>query len=376
MSTPSAVAASEHPLAAHAVAECAGSLLERDCTDAQVLLVAATQPFAGALGDIAMAFGELLGSAEVAAVCSGEIMAGARRIVGGAGIAVMALGTSDASVSRIEPGSRPEGERGMTTVAFCDPTSTRAPGVTEGTLTEHNNRVRRSRESDAVSANPHGELLVVNLGDATWSGGTPLVVVSNGRLGEFRGGGLSIRVPNRACSLLEVPGFEAFAEPMRVSGVIGSSVTALDDLPAAEAFEAAVAGASGALDSATELRLRRVATDHAVGVRRSSTGLDCSGPLVEGELVEPVYRSPRSVALDLSGRLDGGRSPRLAVFDAGVVAGAATMASGTGTDMAAEAISEAAAGDHLGVWSKGVRGNPAGAEHGSDSAVRVLKIDR
>lgn len=373
VSSPSAVAASEHPLATHAVAECVGSLIERGCTGPQVLLVVATATFGGALGDIATAFGQLLDPAEVIAVCSGELMAGARRVSGGPGIAVMAAGTPGATVTRIEPGGRPEPESGVTTVAFCDTASTTAPVAHSGAAPDDFRTPLRGRESDPLSGSQLGELLCVELVAAPLGGGSRLALVSNGQLREFRDGGLALGLPSPAGSLLEVSGFAAFGPPMRVTAVMGTSVTALDELPAAEAFEAGVAGASGVLDSATELRLRRVATECTIGVRRSSIGLECSHPLLAGELVEPVYRSPQSVALDLSQRLDGGRATRLSVIDASVAACAGHMA--TSPDPLSEAVSEASAGDHLGVLSAGVQRDFLGASRGADAAVTVMRLD-
>jgi hypothetical protein len=91
---------------------------------------------------------------------------------------------------------------------------------------------------------------------------------------------------------------------MEVTATLGPVVTALDGLPAAEAFEAAVARApERAVAGAVEVGLRVPGSGELRAVRRAPEGLEVRGGLRAGDVVEPAVRSPASCAADLAGVL-------------------------------------------------------------------------
>jgi hypothetical protein len=113
----SEVACSAHPVAAHAVAACAGDLIERGVSPGGVLVVVATPSFLGALGDIAGALGRLLGARSVAAATAGVIVAGGRALPPAAGLAVMSLNGLRATVRALTPADRTQEGTGTGEVA-------------------------------------------------------------------------------------------------------------------------------------------------------------------------------------------------------------------------------------------------------------------
>lgn len=75
-----AAAMSEHPLATHAVGECVGQLLEQGGYAPEVLLLALTEPYLGALEDIQAAVRRLLDPAVLIGASAESVLAGAREV--------------------------------------------------------------------------------------------------------------------------------------------------------------------------------------------------------------------------------------------------------------------------------------------------------
>jgi len=124
--------ASEHPVPAHAVAECAGELLERGVGGADLLWVAAGTSLAGALADIVEALRALLTPRVTVAVVSAVLIGGSRVIDDGGGLCVLAVSGVPCAPLRLGPGETMEAalaaaglDGGATVVVAADPFSVR-----------------------------------------------------------------------------------------------------------------------------------------------------------------------------------------------------------------------------------------------------------
>ena len=369
MSPDCAVAASEHPIAAHAVAECAGALLDRGAVGTRALLVTATMPFAGALGDIATALGEILRPRAVAAVASSDLLAGARvlgpaggalpggaaRSTGGAsggdpppaGIAAMAIDLPGSVVWRVDAGSMPEHRVDTFAVALCDPFSTQspAPDPAPGHRSPAGGRLP-GEGSGPTARDDDGAMLIALVSGAAAPGGNRLAVFSDGDLREYSDGSVVLGLPRSSCLLLEANGYTPFAEPMQVTAVNGTCVVALDGMPAAEAFESRLLRAPEALESASHVGLRRLGEVEPFSVRRGAEGLECSVPLPEGDHVEPVFRSPEGVARELAAQVGAAGRAILSLSEAGAAEPTVVAARG---NPSGEILAEVSHGDHLGL---------------------------
>ena len=350
---------------AHAVAECAGSLLEGGPATPGGLLVLASMPFAGALGDITAALCGLVGAHSAVAVASEFVLAGGRMNHGSPALAVMYLPAREGDLSRLDAREELHGVPGHLGVVLRDPHRPPTGPVASPSM-------------------PDGPtVLAADLLGARLAGGNRLVRAGAGRPEEYDDGAVALRLEASSCAVEEVEGFEAFGDPIQVDATDGYSVVALGGLPAAEAFEASAARAADALDSAKELGLRRVAgassgadpwsTNPTVFVRRGPRGLVCSAELSPGDVVEPVFRSEASIAAALAGTLSPDAGMALSLLDARTPAASqVTGRSRLGGDRLAVAISEAAGGEHLGLVAGAVhRGRPAGAPWPAVTVVRV-----
>jgi len=85
-----AATVSEHPLATHAVGECAGEILERIGTMPDVAIIFATGPHVGALEDVTRSIRSLLNPRVLLTVSAVGVLGGAREVEEVAGLAVWA----------------------------------------------------------------------------------------------------------------------------------------------------------------------------------------------------------------------------------------------------------------------------------------------
>ena len=85
-----AATVSEHPLATHAVGECAGEILERIGTTPDVAIIFATGPHVGALEDVTRSIRSLLNPRVLLTVSAVGVLGGAREVEEVAGLAVWA----------------------------------------------------------------------------------------------------------------------------------------------------------------------------------------------------------------------------------------------------------------------------------------------
>lgn len=301
MSPRVAVATSEHPIAAHAVAECAGSLIEVSPGGFADILCFVGSPFGGALRDIAGALARLLGASGVAAVESPSVLMGGRMARGTPAVAVVAFAPGVASLGYIhrrepdEPATSPSPPgagpplRGHLRILFADPFGTGcAPPSPVGTL---------PRDATLVGCHLGGG-----------SDAAAIRLLHDGV--ERRNGALHVDLAGASTSVRLVHGTEAMSgasgEPVTVTSVIDGQVVALDDLPAAELLESRVRSMDpGHLDGVEQVGLVVSGDDRLVAARRSALGLTTSVPLAPGTSVRPAVSSPRALTERLDAVLGG-----------------------------------------------------------------------
>ena len=318
-----AVAVSEHPVPADAVAECAGELLERDMAGADALLVAAMTGFGGALREMAAALSELLGCQSHIAVASGALLVGGREADGTPALGVLAVRDRQAGVEHVAAGASPTARRGgVSSAILWDPFSVSAADVSGWDRT--------------------GPVVGGALAASDTPGGNVLVV--NGS--EHREGAAVLHVGSPRSRVVVSEGCAPIGPVVELTGLHGSCVTSLAGLPAAEWLEATVQAADPVvLDGAVALGLRVGGSGPMVAVRRTRAGLEPAAPLARGSLVEPVVRSAAAAVAELPTLLGDppwGGSALLAIVDG-------QRPRGRGADAEAQVLSEMSLGNHLGI---------------------------
>lgn len=277
------VATSEHPVAAHAVAECAGSLLEASPSGFETTLCIVGTPFGGALLDITGALAELLGASATAGMESHSVLMGGRMASGTPALAVIAFAAGRASLGHtrgLEPGSVEPGDARTLRILFADPFGfpSAAPspaGRLPGSV---------SLVGCYLSGSPNG-------------GATRL---AHDRI-EYRCGALFVDIAAETASVHLVHGTEAMTEPVVVTSVVDGQVVALDDVPAAELLESRVRSMDlDITDGVKQVGFTLPGDGRLVAARRSPVGLATSMPLAPGTSLSPAVCSERAVADQLS----------------------------------------------------------------------------
>lgn len=298
MVAPAATAASEHPVPAHAVAECAGELLGAGDGPPCALWVVVGRPFAGALGEVCSALGRLLSAPSVVGMAAAGVVLGGRVCRDGPALGVLATWEAGVRAHWLAPGGRPAqlaADPGATVLVVADPFSVRPGDLAPGP----------------------GPTIAGGFLAGGAAPGTNRIVVDGA---EHADGAVAWVCPPGTAEALVSHGTAPLAGPMvvtatldsvvtatldsEVTATLGSVVTALDGLPAAEAFEAAVARApEPQVAAAVELGLRVPASGELLAVRRVPEGLEVRGDLRPGDVVEPAVRSAASCAAELAGLL-------------------------------------------------------------------------
>ncbi len=252
-------ALSQHPVAAEALGECAGTLLEA-ATEVgaapDLLAVACTPPLHGALEDIVAATRALLRPGTVVGAVASGVLAGGRQADGSAALAVMALWGRRCSPLRLDPddpaaGLAELGPEPVDLLLLADPFSLdlQAIGRLTGPLA------------------PGSTVLAGQIGAGHRPGSNRLLaddgVVTSGAVGVALGAGsLSVR---------SARGAEPFGPSWVVTGREGGRITHLSGVPAADA----------ALRSVTQLdESRRERAEFALALviaTGSRSGADDSG---------------------------------------------------------------------------------------------------
>lgn len=305
MSPRVAVATSEHPIATHAVAECAGSLLEASPGGFGELLCFVGPPFGGALIDIAGALATLLDAADVAGLESQGVLMGGRIARGTPALAVLAFGAGEASLGYL--GDLGPGITGVSRSAD-------ASGVTAGSPPLRRLRILFTDPLSGTCAPPSpvgclpGAVSLVGCQMSGGGNGAPARVFHDGI--EHRGGALFVDVDAEAASVHLVHGTEAvpgaMSAPVTVSSVIDGQVVALDDVPAAELLEARLHSMDAdRLNGVKQVGFCVPGDGRLVAARRSALGLATSMPLVPGTRVIPAVCSDHALAEQLDAVLDG-----------------------------------------------------------------------
>lgn len=292
-----AVATSEHPVAAHAVAECAGSLLEASPTGFEEVLCFVGTPFGGALLDITGALAELVGASAIAGMESQTVLMGGRMAQGSPALGVIAFAAGRASIG-YTTGVEPDG------VEPDDVGDSRSPHDPE----PPESRTLRILFADPFSfpraaPSPAGQLPAnVSLVGGCLSGspnGAATRLVHDGT--EYRRGALFVDIAAEMASVHLVHGTEVAAEPVMVTSVIDGQVVALDDVPAAELLESRVRSMDiDVVHGVKQVGFTSPGDGRLVAARRTAVGLATSMPLAPGTSLRPAVCSERAVADQLS----------------------------------------------------------------------------
>jgi hypothetical protein len=290
-----AVATSEHPVAAHAVAECAGSLLEASPTGFEQVLCFVGTPFGGALVDIAGALAELLGASAIAGMESQTVLMGGRMASGTPALAVVAFAAGQASIgytSGVEPdagGPTQPGHEAETPgsrtlrILFADPFSHICGSPSPaGQLPADVSLV-----GCYLSGNPNGEA------PRLFFDGT-----------EHRRGALFVDIAAETASVHLVHGTDAIPDPVVVTSVMDGQIVALDDVPAAELLESRVRSMDiDIVDGVKQVGFTVPGDGRLVPARRTPAGLNTLLPLAPGTSLHPAVCSERAVADQVSAAL-------------------------------------------------------------------------
>lgn len=299
MQIAAAVATSEHPVPAHAVAECAGALLEQSPEGFDEVLCVVGTPFGGALGEIASALGELLAATNVAGIESRGLLMGARVAEGTAALAV--FGFRGAGIA----------------LGHCDGSETPAVSTRGAAL-----RLLLADPFSSVHASSTRSGPLPGAAEVSLAGGYVVGGRAAGRTSMFLGtrehidGALHIDADPRCAQLHLLHGTRAIARQVVVTEVSGTQVVALDDLPAGELFESFVlAAGEQEVVGATEIGFT-AGDGRLVAARRSPSGLETSAPLDPGTVVTPSVRSSAAAGAQLSAALQScGRGAALVLLD-------------------------------------------------------------
>jgi len=214
---------SQHPVAAEALGECAGTLLEA-ATDAgatpDLLAVTCTPPLHGALEDIVAATRELLRPGAVVGAVATGVLGGGRQADGQAALAMMALWGRRCTPLRLDPadpaaGLVPLGPDPVDLFLLADPFSVDLPGL----------------EALTASLAPGSTVLAGQVGAGHRPGSNRLLaddaVVSSGAVGVALGpDSLSVRIAR---------GGEPFGPTWVVTGGEAGRITQLSGLAASDA---------------------------------------------------------------------------------------------------------------------------------------------
>ena len=308
---------SQHPVAAEALGECAGTLLEA-ATDAaaapDLLAVTCTPPLHGALEDVVAAARELLRPGAVVGAVASGVLGGGRQADGRAALAMMALWGRRCTPLRLDPadpaaGLRSLGPDPVDLFLLADSFSLDLPGL----------------EVLTGSLAPGSTVLAGLVGAGHRPGSNRLLaddgVVTDGAVGvALEAGSLSVR---------SARGAEPFGPSWVVTGREGGRITHLSGLPAADAALRSVAELDESRRERAEFALALVVaagsptgTDDpggdvlAVRLRIGDTGLAVADapepgatvrfalvdrPAAEIDLVRTLDEASRSAALVLIG---------------------------------------------------------------------------
>ncbi len=268
-----ALATSSHPVPAHAVAECAGQLIDLRGPAATDVLVAVPPACAGALEDIVSALGSLLAARTVAGVVTGQVWTGATGGAEGSAMAVLSFAAVDPALvplgagrGRRESAQRPRG----LLISLPGRSDAAAPAGLEGVAAE-------------LTPVATSEQLRVHLDGAAVAAEAILVVP-----------------PVGAPEPLPAQGVVRVAGEMEVTSSDGDAVVALDSRPAADAFEAALAAADSIPADADLVGFVGPTGPPLIAARRSSEGLALSRPVGVGTALSPAVRSPSALLSEVS----------------------------------------------------------------------------
>lgn len=308
-------ALSQHPVAAEALGECAGTLLEA-ASDAgaapDLLAVTCTPPLHGALEDIVAAIRALLRPGAVVGAVATGVLGGGRQADGHAALAVMALWGRRCTPVRLDPadpaaGLRSLGPEPVGLFLLADPFSLDLQGLEELT----------------GSLAPGSTVVAGLVGAGNRPGSNRLLgddgVVSNGAVGVALGtASMSVRVAR---------GAETFGPTWVVTGSESGLVTHLSGVPATDAVLRSVTVLDESRRERAETALALVVgTDASAGdvlpvrLRVGDTGLvvtDAPGP---GATVRFALVDRPAAEIDLARTVDAAtRSPALVLVGDGRV---------------------------------------------------------
>lgn len=302
-----AVASSEHPVPAHAVAECAGALLETSTGRPHTILCVVGPSFGGALADITAALGELLGASTTAGIQSDGVLMGARVARGSPSIAVLALcePTPVAHVYDL-------GALGSATLAVSGDAA-RNPPVGGGSPSGEGHTDDGRRKVRLVLAEPRsmteasrgdpdpaiplrgvdGDHGVDRAGCAPVLGGYVSGDPSSGFRAvidgvEHRRGALVADLTVRADGVHLVHGTAPISHDVVVTDMDQGRVVSLDGLPAGEYLESLVLAADPVLlEGVVGIGFTISGDPRLVAARPFGAGLVTSVPLQPGQVVRP-----------------------------------------------------------------------------------------
>ena len=378
---PVALATSEHPVAAHAVAECAGALLERTDQHFDELLVMVGAPFDGALEDITGALAQLLGVRQCAGLVGRGLLMGTRIGVDTPGLVVLAVRSEYPLVGHV-------GSPRALLDLWQEPAG------------RHDATATRASSGPAPVSLLLADPFSVDL--AAWRAelasprrGCPTPLLASGYIGarggpgttrfrasgsEYRDGALALLLPNDLARLTEVHGTAAVGDAVRVTTVDRNDVIALDDLPAAEVFEASLARPTELPAGVDRVGFLRTGSPELVAARRSPKGLVLERPVELGELLVPAVRSVDLVASEIRGAMsESSRDVALVFSDSDLPAGptrpldvaAERLAVTAGLELSQLALDGPPAS---GRTQEAGRAEPASASPGGGAAALVLTL--
>ncbi len=316
-----AAALSEHPLATHALGECVGQLMETGGTHPDLLVLACTAPYQGALEDIVGAARQLLSPSVLVGSGAVGVLAGRREVDAHAGLAMFAWWCGGPATAGSASAPLVRGVRlGRDDVRVLDASG---PGLTAlagaaGTLVLFADEFSWDPTDLLASLHAHAPgVKVVGgfVGAARHRGGNRLVLDGE----QFDDGAVGVLLdPSVPVSTVLTHGTRPIGQPMTVTSAERRMVRELAGLPAVQRLHEAVALCSpedqvlatqGALlgwirhEDGVGASPEEVTMTSVVGADKVNGALAVTGEVPVGATVRFHVRGPTPAHEDLVARL-------------------------------------------------------------------------
>lgn len=296
------IAVSAHPVPAHAVAECAGRLLDVGGEHYSEVLVLADTSFAGAIDDVVAALGTLVGSAKVLGLVTDALFESRPGPQVEPVLAVLGIQGGD---SRYVFAVGQTGEAGE------------SPG---GSAVELFLTSRPHSRGTGPDTTPGGSTGMHLAGAVLGPRGAMDLQRTDHGVARRHSDGVGLVFPAGSATLVASWGVRSIGEPMETSEVLGTDLVTLDGMPAQQALETALHSVETLPRDTDLVGFTVPGSPDLLAARSSPSGLSLSRPVDVGSELVPAVRSPELAYLEMQMRLRGlarsnGPAPTVVLVD-------------------------------------------------------------